>query len=221
MTIAVRSANHGSTSSSTNAPSVNAPAGLAAGDVILACMGTTKNGPAVSTRPFAQVDTQTTAGTVTLAEVCEEIAGVAGSYAWLLNANSDWATVILAISGADQTSPVNAHNSSIATASTSCVCPTVTTTKAGCLIVEFVAQSRTAGNGPTFTAPGGSAVQDQAAATVAASNNAGVVVVTQNALSGAPGTYGGDTITSTASQNYAAFTLAIAPATSQRMKQVI
>ena len=120
---------------------INAPAGLASGNLLLASI--TTNGNPTVTLPSGWTQLEQIAGTPTTT-VYYLVAGGSepSSYTWSFSASIEAAGGIVRISNVDSGSPINAHNNTFDDGSTTPSSNSITTSADNCLIVQFLGIDR-------------------------------------------------------------------------------
>jgi hypothetical protein len=128
------------------------PAGVVAGDAMLAAVAFRGN-PTITPPAGWTLVRQDVNGNTHRQAVFVKVAGGSepASYTFTLSSAQSAAGGIVAYSGVDQASPVDAHGGQINTSSTSATAPSITTTGPDRMVVAFYATP----NLTTFTSPGG------------------------------------------------------------------
>lgn len=153
--VTFRSTNHNSFTSA--APTCNAPAGVADGDLLLMCVATTSVHTIANTPTgWTSLGTQD-GGTDTSGSLFWRVASSEpGSYTFndpgnLLSASDTGKIAIIAYSGVDNASPINQSDKIGRTGVSSVFSPTITPSVNDCMIV-YIAATDPPGGGQSFTA---------------------------------------------------------------------
>ena len=204
-TIAFRAS---ATASGTSGATVTVPASVVANDFMLLVCVTNNGGAAVAPAGWTLVRQDNFVGTNggylfvyrRLAQAGDAGTGVACNF----GAGNLGTALIVAYSGVDPVNPVNAQGSTVSAANgTAATAPSVTTTTAGCMIVELWAGIASTGTVMNFTGP---ATQR---AYVATANYVGSQATDQSQVS--PGATGAQASTLTTTGAWAGTTIALSP----------
>jgi hypothetical protein len=147
---AFRAASFASTPSASFSLTLPAPAGVTAGDVMLASVDV-RALPAITPPPgWTLIRSDTNNTTMTMATYHRVVeAGEPASYTWRFSLKKAAAGGIVAYSGVDTAAPIDASDGSVNTSSATIKAPSITTTVADTRLVGFFG----AANGTTITPP--------------------------------------------------------------------
>ncbi len=205
--IALRSVTYGSNhSESVNTISLAKPAGVVAGDVLLASIDTrgssTVSAPAGWTLVQMHIN-----GTSLRKSTYVKAAGAAepASYTWTFSANRLAAGAIHAYTGVDPASPVNASGGQIVASSTTVTAPSITTTVADTMLVAFFATMTNA----TWTPPAGMTERGELIGTASGKYSS---TTGADAIRAAVGATGSRVATTSKAANSVAHLIALRPA---------
>jgi hypothetical protein len=161
------------------------PAGVVAGDAMLAAVGARGNPVITPPTGWTLVRLDNSGGTIRQA-LYVHLAGASepASYTWTLSVAASAAGGIVAYAGVDPASPVDVHGGQVNTSSTQATAPTVTTTGANRLLVTLHAIP----NNTTFTPPAG--MTERYDAQTPAANQYKVTVAAHDQLLAAAGPTG-------------------------------
>ena len=120
----------------TNSVNIPRPAGLVAGDAMLATIAT-RGGPTITPPAGWTLVRQDVSGTTMRQAVFVRIAGASEptTYVFTLSSSQSAAGGIVAYSGVDPTGPIDAHGGGVNASSTSITAPSITTTGPGAMLV--------------------------------------------------------------------------------------
>jgi hypothetical protein len=161
------------------------PAGVVAGDAMLAAVGARGNPVITPPTGWTLVRLDNSGGTIRQA-LYVHLAGASepASYTWTLSVAASAAGGIVAYAGVDPASPVDVHGGQVNTSSTQATAPTVTTTGANRLLVALYAIP----NLTTFSPPAG--MTERYDAQTPAANQYKVTVAAHDQLLAAAGPTG-------------------------------